>query len=169
MYSIKPQSSCPSDSLLRVRLPADLAQSLQAIFGTRRSHYIACVLTPGELRILGNVRDALIIARIKRMPARKLQQFDQWIPVDAAQQKFYQAVQFEWLRREQYLLGMRLRRAPTDRDLIQDFMNNHNGERFRAFFAMKYPGRMRLRSKTSAKRPRPITSPRASGQNLCIA
>jgi hypothetical protein len=43
---------------------------------------------------------------------------------------------------ETYLLG----RPPTHRELFDDFMNNHNGLRFRAYFALKRPGKMRAKA-----------------------
>ena len=123
-------------------LPGDLYHRLKGYFTPMRVDYIASVLSPGELRILGSLSDALIIARIKRMSDEKLRRADQFVPRDEHQERFYQAVQSEWLKGEQYLLGTRLGRSPTERELFVDFMNNHNGQRFRTFFLMKYPERM---------------------------
>jgi hypothetical protein len=117
---------------------------LPAIFPPREARYIAHVLTADELRVIADRRDALFIARIKRMPHRKLARFDGFIPRDATDQRFYCAIQRQWLRDEEYLLGTRLGRSPTPKELFIDFMNNHNGLRFRAYFAMKYPGRVKF-------------------------
>ena len=58
--------------------------------------------------------------------------------------------QLRWLRDEEYLLGTRLGRRPTQRELFVDFMNHRNGRRFRAYFALKYPDRMKPK-RTSTK------------------
>jgi hypothetical protein len=117
---------------------------LPAVFTPREARYISHVLTADELHVIGDRRDALVIARIKRMPHRRLARYDGFIPRDAADQRFYCAIQRQWLRDEEYLLGTRLGRSPTPKELFIDFMNNHNGLRFRAFFAMKYPSRVKF-------------------------
>ena len=125
------------------RYSACLLGELKARFTPREAHYVASVLTPDELAVIGDIRDALIFARIKRMSDAKLRRFDNLIPADEAQLRFYQSLQLQWLRDEEYLLSTRLGRRPTQRELFVDFLNHHNGERFRAYFAMKYPERMK--------------------------
>jgi hypothetical protein len=117
---------------------------LPAVFSPREARYISNVLTADELRVIADRRDALVIARIKRMPHRRLARYDGFIPSDLANQRFYCAIQRQWLRDEEYLLGTRLGRSPTAKELFIDFMNNHNGLRFRAFFAMKFPNRVKF-------------------------
>lgn len=143
MRMMQSNSSAATSLQAKDLLPDDLYYRLQGYFPRSRVEYIAHVLTPGELRVLGTLSDALIIARIKRMSDAKLKRADRFMPLDEEQQRFYQAVQAEWLKGEQYLLGTRLGRSPTQRELFVDFMNNHNGQRFRAYFLMKYPDRMR--------------------------
>jgi len=145
MGAVSERGSSTLKSTARELLPADLFFALQKLFTPRRLEYIAHVLTPGELRVLGSLYDAFIIARIKRMSDARLKKFDQLTPTDEQQQKFYVCVQAEWLKNEQYLLGTVLKRCPTQKELFLDFMNNHHGLRFRAYFAMKYPERMRKR------------------------
>ena len=125
------------------RLSACLLGELRARFTARQVQYVADVLTPDELAVIGDLDDALIFARIKRMPDRRLKRFDNLIPSDEVQVRFYQSLQLRWLRDEEYLLGTRLGRRPTQRELFADFLNHHNGQRFRAYFAMKYPDRMK--------------------------
>jgi len=143
MGTVNERGSTAPKASARELLPADLYYALQKLFTPRRLEYIAHVLTAGELRVLGSLYDAFIIARIKRMSDTRLKKFDQLTPIDEQQQKFYLCVQTEWLKNEQYLLGTVLKRCPTQRELFLDFMNNHHGLRFRAYFAMKYPERMR--------------------------
>ena len=126
-------------------LPARLLHELRKRFVSKRVEYIAHVLTPDELCVISDLSDALIVARIKRMTNRQLGRFDNLIPVDHRQQRHYQSLQLQWLRDEEYLLGTRLGRSPTQKELFIDFMNNHNGLRFRAFFTLKYPDKMKLK------------------------
>ncbi len=73
----------------------------------------------------------------------ELKKFDQFVPNDDQQHKFYNTVQQEWITTGRIFLGTDLRRCPTQKELFSDFMNNHNGQRYRAYFTMKYPERMR--------------------------
>ena len=124
-------------------LPSCLIGELRVRFSPRRLDYVTATLTADELAVIPDLSDAVIFARIKRMPDRRLKRFDDLVPADERQHRFYQSLQLRWLRDEEYLLGTRLGRRPTQRELFADFMNNHNGQRFRAYFALKYPDRMR--------------------------
>ena len=128
-------------------LPDGIAEKLFRRFPPRRLGYIARVLTPAELRVLGDADDALIVARIKRMPTQRLARFDRLVPAGPQEQRQFHAMQLQWLRDEEYLLGTRLGRRPTQRELISDFLSHHNGPRFRAYFALKYPRKMRPTSR----------------------
>ena len=124
-------------------VPVCLLGELRARFSPRQVAYVTAVLTPGELAVISDLADALILARIKRLPNRRLKRFDDLVPTGEAQVKAYQALQLRWLRDEEYLLSTRLGRKPTARELFTDFMTHHNGLRFRAYFAMKYPHSMK--------------------------
>ena len=131
-------------------LSACLTGELRARFAPRQAAYIGAVLTAEELAVISDLGDALIFARIKRMSEERLKRFDDLVPADETQLKFYQSMQLRWLRDEEYLLGTRLGRRPTQRELFVDFMNHRNGRRFRAYFALKHPDRMKPK-RTSAK------------------
>ena len=122
--------------------PGTLA-ALSARFSPRRAAYVLRTLTPSELAVITDLADALVIARIKRMPERRLRRFDRLVPADPQHHRDYHLLQLQWLRDEEYLLGTRLGRRPTHAELFADFMRNHNGLRFRAYFALKYPNRVR--------------------------
>jgi hypothetical protein len=124
------------------RLPQAWIDRLRQRFGSWRAAYIAAVLTPGELAVVSDVEDALIIARIKRMTDPQLRHYERLGPITADDRRLYSALQVRWLRDEEYLLGCRLGRKPEHHDLFVDFMNNHNGLRFRAYFALKFPKRV---------------------------
>jgi hypothetical protein len=103
------------------------------------------VLTEGEQSVISDPADALIIARIKRMSDDRLARFERLEPATSQDVRLYGWLQLCWLQTEEYLLHTRLGRVPTHRELFADFMRNHNGLRFRAYFAMKYPRRVRPR------------------------
>ena len=124
-------------------LPPDLRIELRRHFSTPDLEYIARVLLPGEIRVINDLEDALIIAKIKCMSPAELKKYDDLIPLNTKELRFYQAIQAEWLCVETYLLGTVLGRSPRHDELFFDFMNHKNGQRFRAYFAMKYPDRMR--------------------------
>ena len=124
-------------------LPATLQDALRKRFAARRADYAARVLTRAEIGVIADLADAVIIARIKRMPRRRLAKFDQLVPIDEATLRLFQTLQLNWLRDEEYLLGTRLGRSPTVHELFTDFVRNENGQRFRAYFSLKFPGRMR--------------------------
>jgi hypothetical protein len=134
----------------RDNLSACLLGELRSRFSPRQVAYVTAVLTAAELAVISDLSDALILARIKRMPPRRLRRFDDLVPVGHAQVKAYQALQLRWLRDEEYLLSTRLGRQPTARELFVDFTTHHNGQRFRAYFAMKYPHSMKHKRSPSA-------------------
>lgn len=126
-----------------IHLPAQVLDELRRHFSPMRVSYIARVLSADKLRIIGDLGDALIIARIEHMEPHRLANYDRFVPVDAVNQRAYAAAQMEWLHGEHYLLGTRLGRSPTHAELQADFAANRNGQRFRAYYVMKHPGRMR--------------------------
>lgn len=139
---------CQAAPGLRARdlLPGWLCHELHKIFSSREIEYIAHVLTPAEICVIRDLNDTLIIARIKRMSDERLARFDRLIPAGRECQREYTSIQARWLQDEQYLLGTRLGRSPTHQELFIDFMNNHNGLRFRAYYTLKYPERMKPRA-----------------------
>lgn len=123
-------------------LPDALFNELRKLFSPRKLEYIAHVLSVDELKVLVDLHDALIIARIKRMSPQRLHRFDEFVPVDRAQLKAYEQAQLRWIKDEEYLLGVRLGRSPTPKELFADFTSNRNGLRFRAYFVLKHPQAM---------------------------
>ena len=96
----------------RSLLPQYLVDTLRQTFSPRQVGYIAQVLTAGELSVISDLKDALFIARIKRLSASRLELYDRFVPKDKETLRLYQAVQARWLRDEEYLLGTRLGAAP---------------------------------------------------------
>ena len=123
-------------------VPEPLLRELRRSFSPLRLKYITQVLSGDELRVIGDLRDALIIARIKRMRAERLRRFDRYRPANRREHALYEQAQLQWLKDEQYLLGLRLGRSPSHRELLTDFAQYQNGLRFRAYYALKHPKRM---------------------------
>lgn len=123
-------------------LPADLRDGLLRHFTPNRASYVARVLSTEELRVT-HFADALTIARIKRMSPQRLMRFDSFVPINGAEQRIFHTAQMEWIRGEHYLLATRLGRSPTQAELSADFNAHRNGQRFRAYYVMKYPRRMK--------------------------
>jgi hypothetical protein len=117
-------------------------ERLRERFSPRRVAYIARSLTAGELAVIADLADALIIARLKQMSDDELRRYERIGPASPEDRRLYSQLQVHWLRDEEYLLGIRLGRKPEHRDLFVDFMTNHNGLRFRTYFALKYPKRV---------------------------
>lgn len=145
MTTITPDQSDVPGACCAARdpLPQAMLLCLRERFTPRRATYIAKVLTSGELAVITDPADALIIARIKRMSDGQLDHYERLEPVTPEDRRLYASLQLRWLRDEEYLLSTRLGRTPTHGELFADFMRNHNGLRFRAYFSMKYPGRMK--------------------------
>jgi hypothetical protein len=140
------EGCCPRNDSTAARpqaLKETVIRSLYRWFPPRRAAYVADVLTEGELAVIADPCDALILARIKRMSDARLRRFDRLVPADAQHHQLFRTLQMNWLRDEEYLLSTRLGRRPTPKELFIDFMHHKNGIRFRAYFAMKYPGRMK--------------------------
>ena len=126
----------------REPLSQEWVDRLRTRFSPRRVAYIAHTLTAAELAVVADLADALILARLKQMDGVQLRRFERLGPATPEDRRLYSQMQLRWLRDEEYLLGCRLGRKPEHRDLFVDFMTNHNGLRFRAYFAMKFPKRV---------------------------
>jgi len=92
--------------------PGLLLDRLNMHFVPRRVRYITHVLCAEELKIVEDLNDACILARIKRMDERRLMRFDRFVPLDATQKRAFITAQMEWIRHERYLLGCRLGHDP---------------------------------------------------------
>ena len=83
-----------------------------------------------------------ILERIKGMNSQELKSFDSYHPIDLTH---YNKIQLEWVASEKYLIAHRPGHTGevTPLELIQDMQINKNGERFRAFYVIKYPDRVK--------------------------
>ncbi len=135
-------------------LPFALLVILQQYFSCRELNYISKVLSVDELRVIGDLHDSLIVARIKRMLPSQIAHYDHFLPKNEEEQKRYNIEQLEGLEDEEWLLGTRCLHRPNSHEFVEDFLKCKNGIRFRAYYCLKYPERMRHNGKCGACKPK---------------
>ena len=111
------------------------------------------ILSHGELALLiHNSDDIDIIRKLKSMTSEELSYFDRtYGPTDL---KHYNNVQIEWIKTSRWLLGTRIQRDPSEEECMMDYLAQ-NSHRFRAFYAMKYPDKVRKVVDFAGEIPRP--------------
>jgi hypothetical protein len=65
--------------------------------------------------------------------------FDRLKPRDFSQ---YMRLQASWLMNDIYLLGIRLRRKPEQKEISEDLEGRKELLRYKIFYALRYPDRM---------------------------
>ncbi|PIN89641.1 hypothetical protein COU57_05775 [Candidatus Pacearchaeota archaeon CG10_big_fil_rev_8_21_14_0_10_32_14] len=97
-------------------------------------------LTPEEKAILDNPdADAPLIEIINGMTYEELKQFDQYTYKD---RDHYMGLQRDlWFGKERYLISHRLGHDAevSSEELVDDINAHKNGERYRAWYVMKFP------------------------------
>jgi hypothetical protein len=126
-------------------LPPDMAAALRKLFSPARAGYIASVLSADQIRVIQDLDlgDALILARIEAMKPGRLGRFDHFVPKNSAEQRRFNEAQKIWMDKELRLLTDRLGHQPSLPEWQDDFKKHRNGPRFRAYYVLKYPDRMK--------------------------
>ncbi len=96
-------------------------------------------LEPNEYSLIPNAGDRVLLEVIKGMSVDELRAFDVYRPIYF---RHYADIQCGWLEAERHLIGNRPDRCCCDvseEELIEDINLCNNGERFRAFYVLKYP------------------------------
>jgi hypothetical protein len=93
-------------------------------------------LTEQEKAVIHDMSEYVYFEIIKGMTPKELSEFRVYIPKN---QRHYLSVETEWLDEERYLIKRRTGYC-TDEELIEDANKNHNFDRFRAYYCLKYPG-----------------------------
>lgn len=57
--------------------------------------------------------------------------------------RHYITLQLTWMEEEKYFLGMELHHDPSEEEMITAWIKHHNSERFRAFYVLKYPEKVK--------------------------
>ncbi len=99
-----------------------------------------------EERAILDSESETLLEIIKGMGIEELTSFDHF---EALDRRHYDAKQIEWLRKERYLVGAREHHEPSEMELIDDVMRHHNGERFRAYYVMRFPNKVRHKDRLS--------------------
>ena len=99
-------------------------------------------LTEEEVNVVTNPEagDLILLEIIKGMTLEEMRSFDVYT---AKYKQHYKDIQMSWLCTEKHLLYERpcnCHREVPEELLIEDFEKCHNGERFRVFYVLKYPG-----------------------------
>jgi hypothetical protein len=80
-------------------------------------------------------RDAL--ERLECLSDDQLAAFDRLRPLDL---RHYLSEQRPWLEDEIYFLGIALHRPPTEAEIAEIILGERHSQRFRAFYALRFPG-----------------------------
>jgi len=100
-------------------------------------------LTEDELKIVDNPEDIPYLEIIKGMSLDEMESFKCYRPKNL---DHYNRKQNEWLSRELDLIIHRpghpenLSHDELQRELTEDMIAHHNGQRFKIFYFLKYPG-----------------------------
>ncbi|MFP4283117.1 MAG: hypothetical protein ACLFR7_00215 [Opitutales bacterium] len=92
-----------------------------------------------------NEADRKVLARLEKFSTEELASFDDWQPTDLAH---YVGEQKPWLEDEIYFLGMALGRSPSEAEIAECVLAARESVRFRAFYVLRYPHRVRLNRPT---------------------
>lgn len=87
-------------------------------------------------------KDEEIILQIDSLSLEELKYYSDHYIVNNL--NHYMKLQIEWLEKEKYYLGIKLRHNPNNEELINFWVKHHNSERFRAFYVLKYPDKVRF-------------------------
>lgn len=87
------------------------------------------------------VSDSEIISEIDSLSYDKLLEYSHFYPQDL---RHYLIKQREWLQDEKYYLGIKLNHNPTEIEFEKDLQETKNAERFRAFYCLKYPDKIKI-------------------------
>ena len=99
-------------------------------------------LTGEERAIINDSCDIPILEQIKGMSIQELKIFDLYGPLDFCH---YVGLEKEWLETARYLIARREGHSSevSDYELLKDIGENHLGERFRAWYVLKFPEKVR--------------------------
>lgn len=81
--------------------------------------------------------DSEIVTFIDSLSYDELNRYTkQYTPTDLSH---YLRIQTRWLIDTEYYCGINLNKPPSDIDVLKEWSESHNAERFRAFYVLKFP------------------------------
>ena len=102
-------------------------------------------LTPDEKKLISDHSDIPILSKIKKMDKKDLEKYNCYLIIDF---KHFMKLQMEWLLTEKWLLGDRVKHDPSDEELMNDPYLHENAVRYRVFYVLKYPERVKSKTET---------------------
>jgi len=100
-------------------------------------------LSQEEITLLENTSDIPILEVIKGMTLEELKYFDDYVPLNL---EYYNNGQIKWYDKERYLIGTRNgKKEVSPLELIEDMSNNHTPNRYKAYFVLKFPDKVKRR------------------------
>lgn len=110
------------------------------------------ILTHEELELIKDESDIPILAYVKTLSPEGLEHFDRKYRPKPEWCGDYILFQKHWLEVDNWLLGNKLGRSPTESEMGRTYKEEHlNHLRFRAFFVLKYPDRVEERVPSCAR------------------
>lgn len=100
-------------------------------------------LTLGDVKITNNPSDVLVLSFIDSFPPEKQSRVGySFVPRDL---KEFNRMQTSWIEVERYFLGIKVNHNPCNDELVEDFRRTHNPERFRLYFVLTRPDKVKIR------------------------
>lgn len=87
-----------------------------------------------------SAEDRAVLAQVDLLSEEELDSFGRLCPIDLAH---YIRAQQPWIEDEIYFLGLSLNHQPSDAAIANYVLDQPHSKRFRAFYALRYPQRVR--------------------------
>lgn len=87
--------------------------------------------------------DRAILTALEQLPPSQRAQLEASRPKDLAH---YMAAQRPWVEDEIYFLGIALHHSPTDAEIAEHILQETHSQRFRIYYALRYPDRVALQA-----------------------
>ncbi len=105
-------------------------------YSPRQQSYIASILSDQDLAAVHNPEEYLVLALVNRMPPARWKKYErEYAILDFSH---FMIQQIPWIRDEQWYLGIFLNHTPSTEELDADFNFRMLGNKFRAYYVLKY-------------------------------
>ncbi len=121
---------------------------IKKFYSERKAGYIRKTLTDEELDAINGtiglgIEDYLALAKVKKIMSdpELAKLYDKCSPTD---KEHYLGLEKHWIEHEHDLLVSRFHREPTPHEFAEDFREHENGPRFKVFYCLKFPERIKI-------------------------
>ncbi|MEK6928369.1 MAG: hypothetical protein AABW65_00225 [Nanoarchaeota archaeon] len=119
----------------------------------RDSYFQGNNLSPEHRAMISDKNDRWKVAFIDNIPYYVQKEIGYAFGVsDEESRKHYATMCSVWLHGEKYFLGEHLKREPTPLEIVNDVERFHIGERFRLFYILQFPEKMKIYPDVSSER-----------------